>query len=121
VKGRERDGLVFLDEDGDEVRLDAAEAASLLAMVDLDAATVSACPACRSRVVACLAVVDVLEDAGPHPRTPDLVELAEDAPTSHLYVRDLVTRCPHRNWIDPGRGEWVEVVTRNSALPRTRG
>ena len=56
---------------------------------DLDAATVSACPTCRSRVLACLAFVDLLDDAAPHPRHRELIELADDAPTLHLYVHDV--------------------------------
>ena len=105
------DGLVILDEDGEELHLDAEEAATLLALThDFEAATVSACPSCRSRVLACVALVDLLGDAPPHPRTPELVELAEDAPTLHLYVHDVVTTCSHRMWRDPGSVEWSEVL-----------
>jgi hypothetical protein len=105
--------LVVLDEDGEDVVLDAADASALFAMTgDLDAATVSACPTCRSRVVACLALVDLLDDAAPHPRASELIELADDAPTLHLYVRDVATSCRHRGWLDPGRGEWADVVRR---------
>lgn len=107
--------MVF-DDDGVEVALDAEEAASLFAATgDLEAATVSACPDCRSRVLACLALVDVIDASALHPRGPELVELADDAPTSHLYVRDLDTQCRHRRWLDPGSTEWAEVVHRVSA------
>jgi len=105
--------LVVLDEDGEEVALAAADASTLFAATgNLDAATVSACPTCRSRVVACLAFVDLLDDAAPHPRASELIELADDAPTLHLYVRDVATTCRHRRWLDPGRGEWADVVRR---------
>jgi hypothetical protein len=105
--------LVVLDEDGEEVELDAADASALFASTgDLDAATVSACPTCRSRVLACLAFVELLDDAAPHPRASELIELADDAPTLHLYVRDVASKCQHRGWLDPGRGEWAEVVRR---------
>lgn len=103
--------LVVVDEDGTEVVLDAAEADALEALTaGFDAATVSACPDCRSRVLACLAVVDLIDAAGPHPRATELVELAEDAPTSHCYVVDVATRCRHPRWRDPGFGEWIDVV-----------
>jgi len=109
----ERADLVLLDEDGEDVVLDAADASALFAVTgDLDAATVSACPTCRSRVLACLALVDLLDDAAPHPRATELIELADDAPTLHLYVRDVATKCRHRGWLDPGRGEWADVVRR---------
>jgi len=105
--------LVVLDEDGEDVVLDAADASALFAMTgDLDAATVSACPTCRSRVLACLALVELLDDAAPHSRASELIELADDAPTLHLYVSDVATKCRHRGWLDPGRAEWADVVRR---------
>lgn len=105
------DGLVILDEDGEELHLDPDEATTLLTLTrDFDPATVSACPSCRSRVLACVALVDLLGDAPPHPRTPELVELAEDAPTLHLYVHDVAATCSHRMWRDPGSVEWSEVL-----------
>jgi hypothetical protein len=109
----ERADLVVLDEDGEDVVLDETDASALFAVTgNLDAATVSACPTCRSRVLACLAFVDLLDDAGPHPRASELIELADDAPTLHLYVRDVATKCRHRGWLDPGRAEWADVVRR---------
>jgi hypothetical protein len=105
--------LAFLDEEGTELVLDAAEAASLLTLTaDLDDATISACPTCRSKVLACLALVDVLDLSAPHPRAEALIELADDAPSSHCYVQDLATRCRHRRWLDPGRLEWIDVIGR---------
>jgi len=105
--------LVVLDEDGEDVVLDAADASALFAATgNLDAATVSACPTCRSRVLACLAFIDLLDDAAPQARASELIELADDAPTLHLYVRDVATECRHRRWLDPGRGEWIDVVRR---------
>jgi hypothetical protein len=104
-------GLSILDEDGEELVFDADEAATLLGLTrGFDAATVSACPACRSRVLASVAVVDLLGDAPPHPRGRELLELAEDAPTLHLYVQDLATSCEHPGWRDPGFVEWSEVL-----------
>lgn len=103
--------LAFLDDDGTEIILEADDADGLLALTGgLEAATVSACPTCRSRVLACVALVDLLDDAPPHPRARDLLELADDAPTLHLYVHDLATGCQHPRWLDPGRTEWDEAL-----------
>ena len=103
--------LAVADDDGEEVLLDADETDALLALASgLEPATVSACPACRSRIVAAVALVDLLDDAPPVGRSRELVELADDAPTLHLYVRDLVTRCDHRAWLDPGFEEWAEAA-----------
>jgi hypothetical protein len=113
------EALAFVDDDGEELVLDEAEAASLLELTHgLDPATVSACPTCRSRVLACVALVDLLEDAPPHPRARELRELADDAPTLHLYLQDLATRCTHRAWRDPGFNEWSEAL---AALDEPRG
>jgi hypothetical protein len=107
----EMEALAFIDDDGEEVVLDGEEAESLLALTHgLDAATVSACPACRSRVLACVALVDLLDDAPPHPRARELLELADEAPTLHLYAWDLATHCVHPAWRDPGHGEWMEAL-----------
>jgi hypothetical protein len=104
-------GLRFVDDDGVEVVLDAAEARALLAVTDgLEPATVSACPDCRSRVVAAVALVDLLDASAPHARAGDLVDLADDAPTLHLYVVDDATECAHPRWRDPGYAEWREAV-----------
>jgi len=103
--------LAFLDEDGAEVVLDEREAASLLALTSgLEGATVSACPGCRSRLLACSALVDLLDAAPPHGRAEELVELADEAPTRHLYVQDLASQCRHAKWRDPGAAEWMEVI-----------
>ncbi len=56
--------LVILDDEGEAVNLDADESSSLFALTgDLDAATVSACPHCRSRILAVVALADLLDDA----------------------------------------------------------
>ena len=103
--------LAFLDDEGEEVLLDADEAVALLALTaDLDAATVSACPTCRSRIIAVVALVDVLEAAPPFARSSELIELADDAPTLHLYVRDLTSHCDHHSWRDPGFDEWNDAI-----------
>ena len=106
-----RGGLTFVDDDGNRVALDAGETSALLALTGgFDAATVSACPECRSRVVAVVALVDLLDAAPPHPRVPDILELADDAPTLHLYVVDECTDCEHRLWRDPGYAEWEDAL-----------
>jgi hypothetical protein len=107
--------LRFLDEDGEDVELDVGEAAALMALTDqLDAATVSACAQCRSRVLATVALVDLLDAAQPHPRSGDLISLADEAPTLHLYVLDLQTECRHARWLDPGFAEWLDVIEGDS-------
>jgi hypothetical protein len=104
-------GLRFVDDEGTEVLLDPGEAGMLLRLTDgLDPVTVSACPGCRSRVVAAVALVDLLDAAPPHPRAAELVELAEAAPTLHLYVVDDAGDCRHGGWLDPGYAEWTDVV-----------
>ncbi len=101
----------MIDDDGESIVLDADEAMTLLTVTDqLEPATVSACPSCRSRVIAAVALVDLLGDAPPLARARELLELAEDAPTLHLYVRDLATPCEHRAWRDPGAEEWADVM-----------
>lgn len=103
--------LVVLDADGEEVPFDAVEAQDLLTLTGgLEAATVSACPACRSRILAVVALADLLDDAPPFARSHDLVELADEAPTLHVYVRDVGRRCAHRDWRDPGADEWSDVM-----------
>jgi hypothetical protein len=102
--------LVIFDADGEELSFDPAEATDLFALTgDLDAATVSACPECRSRILAVVALGDLLAGAPPFARANELVVLADDAPTLHVYVRDDTARCAHRAWRDPGSEEWAEV------------
>ena len=104
--------LVVLDDDGEAVGLDAEDLASLLAISDgLDRATVSACPQCTSRIVAAVALADLLRDAASFGASGALLELADDAPTLHLYVRDLDTTCRHRAWRDPGFEEWSDAMS----------
>jgi hypothetical protein len=104
-------GLTFLDGELAEVNLDQEEATSLLALVgDLDDVTVSACPGCRSRILAAVALVDLLDASPPHPRAPELVELADDAPTLHVYLVDEASGCGHETWLDPGYDEWADAV-----------
>src|SRR3982750_4566165 len=104
-------GLTFLDGELSEVALDAGEATTFLAMVgDLAPVTVSACPGCRSRILAAVALVDLLDAAPPHPRAPELVELADEAPTLHVYVVDEGSDCNHEAWLDPGFDEWTDAV-----------
>ncbi len=104
-------GLSIIDDDGNEVVLDEHESRSLLALANgLEAATVSACPSCGSRVLATVAFVDMLDAAPPFARGSELVELASDAPTLHLYVVDRMSECQHLNWRDPLFDEWCDVV-----------
>jgi hypothetical protein len=105
--------LAIVDDAGRRIELDADEADALLALTEgLEAATTSACSRCRSRVLACVALVELLDAAAPHARTTEIVELADDAPTLHLYVVDLAHRCTHRTWRDPGHEEWLDAVQR---------
>jgi hypothetical protein len=100
-----------MDDDGVELVLDRGETDALLGLVgDLEDATVSACPDCRSRVLAAVALIDLLEDSGPHPRTGELRDLADDAPTLHVYVVDDGNGCRHRQWRDPLADEWHDVA-----------
>lgn len=104
-------GLSFLDGEDAHVDLDDGQAECMLEFTrDLDDATVSACPQCRSRVVACVALHDLLTLRPEFPRAADLVELSEEAPTLHLYVVDGVAQCRHERWLDPGFAEWSDVV-----------
>ena len=103
--------LRFVDDDGQAIELDANDTAALLTLVgDLDAATVSACPDCGSRVLAAVAFVDLLDASAPHPRTGDLRDFADDAPTLHIYVVDDASQCAHASWRDPLADEWFDVV-----------
>ncbi|MCZ7536800.1 MAG: hypothetical protein M5T61_13475 [Acidimicrobiia bacterium] len=103
--------LRILDEDGYEVGLDSAETETLIDLTGcFESATVSACPRCLSRVLATVALVDLLAERAPHSRGADLVDLADDAPTLHLFVVDTVTGCSHASWRDPLFAEWAEVV-----------
>ena len=111
--------LRILDDDGYEVDLDPSEADALLGSTGgLEGATVSACPRCRSRVLASVALVDLIS-ASPHlPRQEEIVDLADDAPTLHLFVVDEETTCPHATWRDPLFAEWADVVGYPGLQPR---
>ena len=99
-----------MDEDGNEVVLDAREADCLFLLTGgLEAATISACPACRCRVLASVALIDLLDAAPPHPCSTALIDLADEAPTLHLYVVDDATDCEHPHWRDPLFDEWLDA------------
>lgn len=105
-------GLTFLDGEAVEVKLDQEEGRSLLALLGgLERVTVSACPGCRSRTLAAVAFVDLLDAAPPHPRAAELVELADEAPTLHVYLVDEDSDCSHERWLDPGYDEWAGAVS----------
>ena len=111
VVGVSEPALRIVDEEQNEVALDADESAALLrATAGLEAATVSACPDCHSRVLAAVALVDLVDASAPHPRAPEILELADEAPTLHLYVIDEASECRHRAWLDPLYGEWIDIV-----------
>jgi hypothetical protein len=104
-------GLRLCDDAGREVTLDVADAAALWRISgEMDAATVSACLSCRCRVISALALVDLLDQSPAHVASVALCELADDAPTAHLYVVDLGDVCVHRTWLDPLAEEWADVV-----------
>ncbi len=104
------ESLALVDEDGERVELDSFEATLLLELTrGLEPATVSACPGCRSRVLAVVAFLDLLEAALAHERVYELTELAEDAPTLHLYVADVASDCDHDEWRDPLYDEWADA------------
>jgi hypothetical protein len=111
--------LTFVDDDGQRVVLSAGEADELLAATKgLEDATVSACPHCRSRVLAVVALTDLIDSAPLHPRSTELFELADDAPTLHLYLVDGEGECDHRAWRDPGFEEWLGAVSPAGPVPR---
>jgi hypothetical protein len=111
--------LSIVDDEGHGVDLDATDARSLLALTDgLERATTSACPQCRSRVISVVALSDLLADGAPHARAGEILELADDAPTLHLYVVDGRARCEHRGWRDPGHEEWLDAVVPPSPTRR---
>ena len=103
--------LIFLDEDRNGVALGEDEAAMLFLLTsDLDAATVSSCPSCRSRVLAAVAFVEILNALSSVGSGSELLALSEDAPTLHIFLSDMGTNCDHRRWRDPGADEWFQVV-----------
>jgi hypothetical protein len=104
-------GLVIMDDDGNGVELDRYEAECLFSLANhFEDATVSACPDCKSRVVSSVALVDVIVAAPPHPRSSEIFDLADDAPTLHLYMIDEAADCGHPNWHDPLFDEWLDAV-----------
>lgn len=111
--------LCFVDDDGERLELDADEAEALWRLTrGFEAATVSACPDCRSRVLAVVALADLLAAGPPHPRREALLEFADECPTLHCYLVDSDADCPHRRWLDPGREEWEDVTGDAPAPPR---
>ena len=112
-------GLWFVDDDGERLALGADEAEALWTLArGFEAATVSACPDCRSRVLAVVALADLLAAGPPHPRREALLEFADECPTLHCYLVDADTRCTHRRWLDPGREEWEDGTGPTPAPPR---
>jgi hypothetical protein len=116
--GAGESGLRFCDDGEAEVILESDDAARLWQVTGgLEDATISACLECRSRVLAAVALVELLDVSPPVPMSTALGELADDAPTLHLYVEDLGTECAHRTWLDPLAEEWSEVVEGSGRPP----
>ena len=69
-------------------------------------------------MLATVALVDLLDaGAAASAARGDLIELADDAPTLHLYVIDLATICRHGLWRDPGYAEWLDVIEGEGPSP----
>jgi ATP/maltotriose-dependent transcriptional regulator MalT len=100
-----------MDDDGVAVAFEETEATAFLDLLgDLDVATVSACPDCSARVLAAVALSDLLARSAPHPRAGELRDLSEDAPTLHIFLVEDDAVCRHRRWRDPLADEWRDVV-----------
>ncbi|MFZ4585268.1 MAG: hypothetical protein ACOYNI_08580 [Acidimicrobiia bacterium] len=110
--------LLITDGEGQDCRVGPIEADRLWRLTrGLESATVSACPTCRSRVLAAVALVDLLDECPPFEAADALRELADEAPTLHLYVIDSAP-CAHRAWRDPGYEEWRGVATNGRRFRR---
>jgi hypothetical protein len=100
-----------MDDDGVAVVFVEGDATAFLELLgDLDVATVSACPDCRARVLAAVALSDLINQSAPHPRAGEVRDLAEDAPTLHIFFVEDDAECRHRRWRDPLADEWRDVV-----------
>ena len=105
--------LLFSDGDGGSVVVHGREADSLWSLTEgFDAATVSACIECGSCILAVVAVVDTIDRSLPHDASAAIVDLADDAPTLHLYVTRSAgpQRCTHHSWRAPGFEEWCDAM-----------
>ena len=100
-----------MDEDGNEVVLDERES-RLPVPADRRARSrdhfrVSRLPLSGARSVA---LVDLLDAAPPHPsQHRSSIDLADEAPTLHLYVVDDASDCEHPHWRDPLFDEWLDA------------
>ncbi len=109
--------LLISDGDGATVKVHGAEAAELWRITaGFDAATISACGDCGCRVLAAVALVDLVGRSLPHDASSALIDLADEAPTLHVYLRDSAG-CEHRQWRDPGYDEWCGAF----GIARRRG
>ncbi len=110
VQGRSA-ALRIGDDTGEFVLVEGAEAETLWSLTSgFEAATISACGECRCRVLASVALVDLIDAAPALPEAVALRELADDAPTLHVYVDDPTSQCAHRTWRDPLAEEWADVI-----------
>ena len=100
-----------MDDDGVEVVFDEPDALALLALLgDLDDATVSACPDCRARVLAAVALVDLLERSR-RTRAPASSAISPTTRRRCTSSSSIGTsRCRHKRWRDPLADEWRDVV-----------
>ena len=105
--------LVVLDDDGEAVGLDADELASLLAVSDgLDRATVSACPQCRSRIVAAVALADLFARRAIVRREPRAARARRRrADTAPLRARPRHARAVIGRGANPGFDEWSDAMS----------
>ena len=113
--------ILFSDGDGGSVVVHGGEANSLWTLTDgFGAARVSACDECGSCILAVVAVVDTIDRSLPHDASAAIVDLADDAPTLHLYVSRSTgpQPCTHNSWRDPGFDEWCDAT---GAPRRLRG
>ncbi len=109
---RGRSALLRIGDDtGEFVIVEGAEAEAVWSLTTgFEAATISACNECRCRVLASVALVDLIDATPALPEAVALRELADDAPTLHVYVDDPTTECVHRTWRDPLAEEWADVI-----------
>ena len=100
-----------MDEDGNEVVLDERESDCLFLLTGgLEAATdfgVSRLSMSGARVGR--ARRPARRRAAAPVAAPSCIDLADEAPTLHLYVVDSASDCEHPHWRDPLFDEWLDA------------